>query len=174
MLGRFLGSDLVGGISFGIRGLVFLLRIFFGIFVLNFVSLLPFVFTMTAHPSFSFPFAFSCWFRINLYGWVKFLPQMLEHLVPQGTPFALMNFMVLIELVRNLIRPITLSVRLTANMSAGHLLMRLLGGAASSLRVGSIFVSLVGIFLTLLELGVSFIQGYVFMTLFRLYVGEVS
>lgn len=83
--------------------------------------------------------------------------------------------MVLIELVRSLIRPLTLAVRLAANMVAGHLLLVLtrtpipsLGGVLLRL----VFVGLSG--LVLLELGVSFIQSYVFIRLSSLYVGEIQ
>lgn len=98
----------------------------------------------------------------------------LAHLVPLGTPGVLMPFMVLVELVRNIIRPITLSVRLAANMVAGHLLMVLLGGFILSQNFFSFLgTSLVGLVLTLLEIAVCFIQAYVFVTLLTLYSVEV-
>ena len=98
---------------------------------------------------------------------------MFAHLVPLGTPFVLMGFMVLIETVRNLIRPITLSVRLAANIIAGHLLIVLLGSAIT-LR-GSIMLCGVSALslLLLLELAVAFIQSYVFMVLVGLYSAEI-
>jgi F0F1-type ATP synthase membrane subunit a len=83
--------------------------------------------------------------------------------------------MVIIEIVRRLIRPITLSVRLAANMVAGHLLMALISGPISVLRFFRFFLILSGLLLlTVLELAVSFIQAYVFRTLMSLYIIEVN
>lgn len=96
------------------------------------------------------------------------------HLVPLGTPQILQPFIVLIELVSNVIRPLTLGIRLIANIIAGHLLLTLLG----IITCGGWFILalvLVGIILILiLELRVALIQAYVFTILSRLYVAEVD
>jgi F-type H+-transporting ATPase subunit a len=91
--------------------------------------------------------------------------------VPSGTPGALIPFMVLIETVRNIIRPGTLSIRLAANMVAGHLLLTLLGsqGALNSLLI--ILIPSLCLLLTL-EVGVACIQAYVFTVLRSLYLSE--
>ena len=100
---------------------------------------------------------------------------MLSHLVPQGTPAALIMFIVLIEFVRNIIRPITLCVRLTANLIAGHLLMSLLGNALVSMPPFYNTLSLpIPLMLTVLESAVACIQAYVFITLITLYTTEVK
>jgi F-type H+-transporting ATPase subunit a len=100
---------------------------------------------------------------------------MLSHLVPQGTPGLLIIFIVLIEIVSNIIRPITLCVRLTANLIAGHLLMSLLGNAISSMPVTGVILAIpVPITLTVLESAVACIQAYVFITLITLYTTEVK
>ena len=83
--------------------------------------------------------------------------------------------MVLIELVRSFMRPLTLAVRLAANIVAGHLLLVLTRSpmpSLSSLILGGVFVALGR--LIVLELGVSLIQRYVFVSLSALYVGEVQ
>lgn len=90
-----------------------------------------------------------------------------------GTPLALIRFIVIVELLSNIIRPIALTFRLTANMIAGHLLMSLVGGAVLSLRlgfmlVGSFFHSL----LVTIELGVCIVQAYVFTSLLLLYLSD--
>merc|ERR1711863_207287 len=103
------------------------------------------------------------------------LGRFLAHLVPLGTPYALIPFMVVIELVRRIIRPLTLSVRLAANIVAGHLLMVLVSRPITSIRIN--FMALVIsalLLLIMLELAVSFIQAYVFSTLISLYVIEVN
>ena len=99
---------------------------------------------------------------------------MFAHLVPQGTPAALIPFIVLIETIRNVIRPGTLAVRLAANIIAGHLLLTLLGNTGPSLST-SILVLLViaQILLLILESAVAIIQSYVFAVLRTLYAREV-
>lgn len=94
-------------------------------------------------------------------------------MVPQGTPVLLIPFIVLIERVRLLIRPITLSVRLAANMIAGHLLLCLIGSLGPHLFYCLLVIILIQITLMLLEIGVSIIQAYVFSVLCSLYSREV-
>ena len=99
----------------------------------------------------------------------------MAHLVPLGAPSYLLPIMVLIESVSNLIRPLTLSVRLIANMVAGHLLLVLVRTFMIQRRglIGLVeffgLLSLVG-----LELAVACIQGYVFCMLGVLYVAEIN
>lgn len=99
---------------------------------------------------------------------------MFAHLVPLGTPIILMPFIVLIESIRNIIRPITLSVRLAANLTAGHLLLILLGESIVNSRVLIIITVTAAQFaLITLEAAVAIIQAYVFATLSTLYASEV-
>lgn len=100
---------------------------------------------------------------------------MLAHLVPLGTPYPLTPFMVIIEIVRNVIRPLTLSVRLAANIVAGHLLLTLL--SSQSLNPSYLIIALVLsalILLSVLETAVALIQAYVFSLLSALYLNEVN
>nr|YP_010713298.1 ATP synthase F0 subunit 6 [Mesobuthus eupeus]WDA95761.1 ATP synthase F0 subunit 6 [Mesobuthus eupeus] len=150
-----------------------LVTLFWFIVMSNFLGLFPFIFTATSHILVTLGLALPIWFSLMIYGWVNKTKEMFAHLVPLGTPFALMNFMVIIESVSNVIRPVTLSVRLAANMIAGHLLIVLLGSAVSI----SIWSVCFGVFslglLFLLETAVAFIQSYVFMVLVGLYSAEV-
>ena len=100
---------------------------------------------------------------------------MLAHLVPSGTPYALTPFIVLIELTRRIIRPLTLSVRLAANIVAGHLLLTLLSSQASNplFSISFLVVSAL-VLLSVLESAVAVIQAYVFSILSSLYVNEVN
>jgi len=100
---------------------------------------------------------------------------MFIHLVPQGTPNILIFFIVLIETIRNLIRPRTLAVRLTANMIAGHLLITLISSTGNFLIILFLFIMLlIQCLLIILELRVSIIQAYVFSVLITLYRAEVN
>nr|YP_009926450.1 ATP synthase F0 subunit 6 [Saron marmoratus]QNH68793.1 ATP synthase F0 subunit 6 [Saron marmoratus] len=141
----------------------------------NFLGLLPYVFTSTSHLTTTLALALPFWMSFMLYGWFNHTEFMFAHLVPLGTPPALMPFMVLIETVSNIIRPGTLAVRLAANMIAGHLLLTLLGNTGNSLFpiLLSILIS-AQIILLSLEAAVAVIQAYVFAVLSTLYASEVN
>merc|ERR1711874_24077 len=88
------------------------------------------------------------------------------HLVPRGTPVALMPVIVIIETVRNIIRPITLSIRLAANIVAGHLLLTLLGSQGLNVSIAILIILIISLILLLiLEVAVACIQSYVFTIL---------
>lgn len=152
-----------------------ILLLFSSILILNFIALYPQVFSVTAHLTVSLPLSILAWITIISFGWTKNINHILSHLLPQGTPSLLINFIVIIELTRNLIRPITLCVRLTANLIAGHLLISLLGSALMS--IPALYLSItwvVPIILTVLERAVACIQAYVFITLVTLYTTEIK
>jgi F-type H+-transporting ATPase subunit a len=115
------------------------------------------------------------WLTFIIFGWVNQTKHIFAHLVPQRTPGALIPFIVLIESIRNVIRPLTLAVRLIANMVAGHLLMTLLGNQTASasgiILAGLIFTQII---LLTLESAVAVIQSYVFAVLSTLYAREVT
>nr|ULR86952.1 ATP synthase F0 subunit 6 [Macquartia sp. 4 HNL-2022a] len=141
----------------------------------NFMGLFPYIFTSTSHLTLTLTLALPLWLCFMLFGWINNTQHMFTHLVPQGTPSILMPFMVCIETISNLIRPGTLSVRLTANMIAGHLLLTLLGNTGPSMS--SILLSLLiftQIALLVLESAVAIIQSYVFAVLSTLYSSEVN
>jgi len=95
--------------------------------------------------------------------------------VPQGTPAVLIPFIVCIETIRNIIRPGTLAVRLTANIIAGHLLLTLLGNTGPSISYLLVtFLLIAQIALLILESAVAIIQSYVFAVLRTLYSREVN
>lgn len=104
-----------------------------------------------------------------------FFNDFFSHLTPQGTPFILMPFIVLIEFIRLIIRPFTLAIRLTANIIAGHLLLTLLG--SSGLLINNFFIIIIILFsqilLFILEISVRLIQAYVFSILTTLYCSEI-
>nr|YP_009926425.1 ATP synthase F0 subunit 6 [Metacarcinus magister]QNH68768.1 ATP synthase F0 subunit 6 [Metacarcinus magister] len=141
----------------------------------NFLGLLPYVFTSSSHMVMTLSLSLPLWVTLMLFGWINHTQHMFSHLVPQGTPFVLMPFMVLIETISNIIRPGTLAVRLAANMIAGHLLLTLLGNTGASLSY-SILVILIfsQILLLILESAVAIIQSYVFAVLSALYTSEIN
>ncbi|BBV28439.1 ATP synthase F0 subunit 6 (mitochondrion) [Teleogryllus occipitalis] len=143
----------------------------------NFLGLFPYIFTSSSHLTFTLSLALPFWLSFMLYGWINNTQHMFAHLVPQGTPPILMPFMVCIETISNIIRPLTLAVRLAANMIAGHLLLTLLGNTGPMIMNSTILIQILilsQILLLILELAVSIIQSYVFAVLTTLYSSEVN
>ena len=95
-----------------------------------------------------------------------FFNRKIEHFAPLGTPIWLLPLIILIEIVRQIIRPITLSVRLAANLTAGHLILSLLSSVSLNLRF------FIQIPLILLEILVALVQPFVFCILIFLYFSE--
>lgn len=141
----------------------------------NFLGLFPYIFTSTSHIVITVSLALPLWLSFIIYGWLINTQHIFIHLVPQGTPSILISFIVFIETIRNIIRPGTLAIRLTANIIAGHLLITLLGNTGSSIIMYIISILLIiQIILLLLECAVSIIQSYVFTVLSTLYSREVT
>lgn len=164
---------LLGKKSYGITLLI--IRLFIFILFNNIMGLLPYLFTRRRHLSFTLAIALPIWLRLIIFGWTNKSQEIFAHLIPIGTPAPLMPFIVIIESIRNLIRPGSLAVRLTANIIAGHLLIRLLGN--NIVRSNNIilpFIFIVQIGLIIFEVAVSIIQAYVFSVLTTLYSREVN
>lgn len=162
-------------IKFSYSNLIIFLRLFFFIIWNNFIGLFPYIFTASRHIRFCLTLSLNLWLRIILFGWFKFYNDIFIHLTPSNTPTLLIPFIVIIESIRLIIRPITLSIRLTANIIAGHLLLSLLG--SSGQLINNFFFFLFFIFTQILlyslEISVSFIQAYVFSILSLLYRREI-
>lgn len=148
---------------------------FFLIIILrNVMGLIPYVFTRTSHLIFTVRLALPLWLGHVLLAWKKNFSAIIAHLVPLGTPAGLIPFIVLIELISNIIRPLTLSVRLAANMVAGHLLLTLLSSITTISGYGAPFIIIALIRLITLEIAVAIIQAYVFRVLNVLYLNEIE
>jgi len=141
----------------------------------NFLGLFPYIFTRTSHIILTLTLALPLWVSFILFGWINNTIHIFAHLVPQGTPPVLIPFIVCIETIRNVIRPGTLAIRLSANIIAGHLLITLLGNTGTLLSIYIInLLLIVQILLLLLESAVAIIQSYVFAVLRTLYSREVN
>lgn len=156
------------------KNIIFFNVLFIFILINNIFGLIPYTFTRTAHIAITLSIALTIWLIFILYGWINNTNHIFAHLVPLGTPIVLIPFIVLIESIRNIIRPITLSVRLAANLTAGHLLLILLGESIVNNRILIIITVTAAQFaLMTLEAAVAVIQAYVFATLSTLYASEV-
>lgn len=156
-----------------IESSIILVRLFIYILINNIIGLLPYIFTASAHLVFSLTIALTMWISLILFGWINKTNRIFIHLVPVGTPYPLIPFIVLIESIRNIIRPGSLAVRLRANIIAGHLLISLLGNNLVSNSAILLLIIWLFIGLILFETAVAFIQSYVFITLSTLYSREI-
>ena len=151
------------------------ISLFTFIVINNAWGLTSYTFTATSHISVAVALALPLWIGHMVFAASKTPNSIIAHLVPLSTPPVLMPFIVLIELTRRIIRPLTLSVRLAANIIAGHLLLALLAGSAPVIgypALGGLFIGL--LLLGVLECAVSIIQAYVFRILSTLYINEVN
>ena len=156
---------------------VYFIRVslFIFIFFNNFLGLTPYIFTRSRHGRFTLRIAIPLWVGHIRYSAVKQPNLIWAHLVPIGTPRLLVRFMVLVEALRRVIRPLTLAIRLIANIVAGHLLLTLLGSLGYGLACYVLPLFFLGILLLIvLEIAVAVIQRYVFRVLSRLYLQEVN
>ena len=161
----------LGGFMNVITGL-FLFLIF-----LNLSGLIPYVFSPTRHLAVSLSLGLPLWISLLVSG-VFFRPSsVVAGLLPIGAPAPLNPFLVLIETVSIIVRPITLSVRLMANISAGHIVLTLVGNYITTrvLTAGifsSILLISIQVLYSVFEFGIGVIQAYIFCLLITLYSDE--
>nr|YP_009132666.1 ATP synthase F0 subunit 6 [Eleotris oxycephala]AKA63360.1 ATP synthase F0 subunit 6 [Eleotris oxycephala]ALP86177.1 ATP synthase F0 subunit 6 [Eleotris oxycephala] len=143
---------------------------------MNMLGLLPYTFTPTTQLSMNMGFAAPLWLATVLIGMRNQPTVALGHLLPEGTPTPLIPVLIIIETISLFIRPLALGVRLTANLTAGHLLIQLIATAAFVLLplmpTVAILTGALLFLLTLLEVAVAMIQAYVFVLLLSLYLQE--
>lgn len=142
----------------------------------NLLGLLPHSFTPTTQLSINLGIAIPLWAGTVILGFRHKTKASLAHFLPQGTPLPLIPILIIIETISLFIQPMALAVRLTANITAGHLLIHLIGGATLaliSISITTAFITfIILILLTVLEFAVALIQAYVFTLLVSLYLHD--
>ena len=171
MIGDNIGNE-------GIKYFSFIFTLFLFILIGNLLGMLPYSFTWTSHIIVTFAIAFFIFIGVTFlaiykHGIVKFL----KFFAPSGVPKPMLLLLVPIEVISYLSRPISLSVRLFANMMAGHTLLKVIGGfvfvlGANSFIIGGILPLAFLIALTGLEIVIAFLQAYVFAILTCLYIND--
>nr|YP_009167144.1 ATP synthase F0 subunit 6 [Genicanthus lamarck]ALD15889.1 ATP synthase F0 subunit 6 [Genicanthus lamarck] len=143
---------------------------------LNMLGLLPYTFTPTTQLSLNLGLAVPLWLATVVIGMRNQPTAALGHLLPEGTPTPLIPVLIIIETISLFIRPVALGVRLTANLTAGHLLIQLVSMAVLVLLpmmpMVAMLTAILLLMLTLLEIAVAMIQAYVFVLLLSLYLQE--
>lgn len=148
------------------------------IFISNILGMLPGMETLTSDPSVTFFYSFSTMITIVLIGFALHGIRFFAILFPAGTPIIMAPFIILIEAVSYLARPISLGMRLFANMFAGHSLLKILMSFSwlfltSALPIISIPVFILLIVIFMMELGIAYLQSYVFGALATMYFEDV-
>nr|UUA63231.1 ATP synthase F0 subunit 6 [Artibeus lituratus] len=142
----------------------------------NLLGLLPHSFTPTTQLSMNLGMAIPLWAGTVILGFRHKTKASLAHFLPQGTPLPLIPMLIIIETISLFIQPMALAVRLTANITAGHLLIHLIGGATlAPMNISTataLITFMILILLTILEFAVALIQAYVFTLLVSLYLHD--
>lgn len=158
----------------GIRTVVSTL--FAVIIIINLLGLVPYTFSLSSHLIFTLRFGLPLWLSIIISRFTKNLKSSIAHFLPDGAPDWLNPFLVLIETTRIIVRPITLSFRLAANIRAGHIVLRLIGIYCAAAWFNSIRASILLLLTTLgyiiFEIAICLIQAYIFCLLLSLYADD--
>ena len=151
----------------------FIFTLFMFVLFCNMIGMLPYSFTVTSHIIVTFVLAAIVFIGVTVIGFVKHGIKYLELFVPKGVPAVLLPLIVVIEIISYLSRPVSLSVRLFANMMAGHTMLKVFGGFVISLGILGGWLPLgFSIALTGLEILVAFLQAYVFAILTCIYLND--
>jgi len=151
----------------------FIFALFMFVLFCNMFGMVPYSFTVTSHIIVTFGLAAFVFIGITIIGFIKHGFGYLKLFVPSGVPAILLPLIIIIEIVSYLSRPMSLSVRLFANMMAGHTMMKVFGGFVISLGIVGGWLPLsFSVALTGLEILVAFLQAYVFAILTCIYLND--
>ncbi len=157
----------------GLQYFPFIFSLFMFILFCNLIGMIPFTFTVTSHIIVTFAMALVVFVGVTVIGFTRHGLGYLKLFVPAGVPMALLPLLVVIEVLSYLIRPVSLSVRLFANMTAGHTMLKVFGGFVVMLGVLGGWAPLAFVVaLTGLEFGIAVLQAYVFTILTCIYLND--
>ena len=164
-------NDTAGSSAKSFFPIIFTLFMF--VLFANMVGMFPYSFTVTSHIIVTFVLAAIVFVGVTILGFIKHGFKYLELFVPKGVPVILLPLIVIIEIISYLSRPVSLSVRLFANMMAGHTMLKVFGGFVVSLGLLGGWLPLgFSVALTGLEILVAFLQAYVFAILTCIYLND--
>jgi len=139
----------------------------------NMLGMLPYSFTVTSHIIVTFALAAIIFVGVTIIGFVNHGIGYFKLFIPSGVPLFLLPLIVIIEIISYLSRPVSLSVRLFANMMAGHTMLKVFGGFVISLGIMGGWLPLgFTVALTGLEILIAFLQAYVFAILTCIYLND--
>jgi F-type H+-transporting ATPase subunit a len=150
----------------------FVFTLFMFILCGNLLGMVPYSFTFTSHIIVTFALAFVIFIGVTVLGFAKHGMHFFSFFVPPGTPLPMYPLLIPIEVISYLSRPISLSVRLFANMLAGHTLLKVIAGFVAALGFFGVLPLAFVVALTGLEILIAFLQAYVFTILTCLYIND--
>ena len=150
----------------------FIFTLFMFVLFANALGLIPYSYTVTSQIIVTFALAIFIFMGVTIVGFAKHGLHFLRFFVPEGVPLLLLVVLVPIEILSYCIRPFTLSVRLFANMLAGHTMLAIFGGFAASVGLLAIFPVAIDVAIYALEVLVAALQAYVFAILAALYLRD--
>ena len=151
----------------------FIFSLFMFVLFCNMLGMLPYSFTVTSHIIVTFALAAVIFIGVTIIGFVNHGIGYLKLFIPSGVPVVLLPLIVIIEIISYLSRPVSLSVRLFANMMAGHTMLKVFGGFVISLGIIGGWLPLsFTVALTGLEILIAFLQAYVFAILTCIYLND--
>ncbi len=151
----------------------FIFSLFMFVLFCNMVGMLPYSFTVTSHIIVTLIMALFIFIAVTIIGFIKHGFKYFSIFVPSGVPAVLLPLITVIEIISYLSRPVSLSVRLFANMMAGHTMLKVFGGFVVSLGILGGWLPLsFSVALTGLEILVAFLQAYVFAILTCIYLND--
>lgn len=157
----------------GMRYFPFIFTLFMFILFANMFGMVPYSFTVTSHIIITFALAMAVFIGVTVIGFMKHGVGYFRLIVPKGAPAVLLPLLVVIELISYLTRPISLSVRLFANMLAGHTMLKVFAGFVVMMGVAGGWLPLLGmVAFTGLDILVAFLQAYVFAILSCIYLND--
>lgn len=156
----------------GLKFFPFVFSIFMFVLFLNLIGMVPYSFTVTSHIAVTFVMAFAVFMLVTVYGFIKHGFGFFKLFAPAGLPLYMYPIITPIEIVSFLTRPLSLSVRLFANMLAGHTMLKVFAGFVIALGFLGIVPLVVIVLFTGLEFLVAVLQAYVFAILTCIYLND--
>ncbi len=156
----------------GMKYFPFVFTLFMFVLFANMMGMIPGSFTVTSHITITFAMAFVIFLGVTVIGFVTHGLGFLKFFVPSGIPIVLTPLLVIIEVISYLTRPVSLSVRLFANMLAGHTMLKVFAGFVVMMGIWGIVPLVFMVALTGLEILVAFLQAYVFAILTCIYLND--
>ena len=150
----------------------FVLTLFLFILFGNLMGMIPFAYTFTSQIIVTFAMAFTIFIGVTIIGLVRHGLRFFTLFFPSGTPIALAPVLIPIEVISYFVRPVSLSVRLFANMMAGHTMMKVFGGFGVALGIMGVAPMVMIVALTGFEILVAALQAYVFAMLTCMYLND--
>jgi F-type H+-transporting ATPase subunit a len=151
----------------------FVFSLFMFVLFCNMIGMLPYSFTVTSHIIVTFALAAIIFVGVTIIGFINHGTGYFKLFIPSGVPLFLLPLIVIIEIISYLSRPVSLSVRLFANMMAGHTMLKVFGGFVISLGIlGGLLPLSFTVALTGLEILIAFLQAYVFAILTCIYLND--